>query len=90
MGAALGTVPFPLLQTKMGNSIAAEAAGLCGRFPTADLNNLNTFRAGDMLENGHKLSKAQVGNLAAPEAFHSVQVEILDTDDGEFLGQPVC
>ena len=90
MGAALGAVPFTLVQAKTRDPVAAEAAGLCSRFPAADLDNLNTFRAGDMLQDGYKLGKAQVRNLAAPEAFHSVQVEILDTDDGKFIGQLVC
>ena len=90
MGTALGAVPFPLLQAKTRNFIATETTGLCGCFPAADLNHADALSTGDVLQDGYKLSKAQVGNLAAPQTLHAIQIEVFDTDDGEFVSQPVC
>ena len=54
MGAALGAVPFPLLQAEMGDPVAAETAGLGFRLPAADLDHKDALCAGDVLQDGHK------------------------------------
>ena len=88
-GAALGAVPFPLIQAEMGDTVAAEAAGLACCLPAADLDYADALCAGDVLQDGDKLRKSQVRHFAAPQALHTVQVEVLDADDGEFVGQLV-
>ena len=89
MGTTLGAVPYPLLRAEMEDPAAAEAAGLCRRLPAADLDHADALCAGDVLQDSDKLSKSQVRDFTAPQVLHTVQVEVLDADDGEFVGQLV-
>lgn len=76
------TFPAALLQCEARVYRPAQMASLAGRRPPVDFHDRGAGVAGHPFQNGDKLSKRNVGNFPPPQAFHTIQIEVFNADDG--------
>lgn len=77
--AALFTYPLALFERELALDAAASAARLAAGEEAANLPNFFAFFAGDVLEDLHEGVEAEVADLAPPQAFHAIEVEVFDS-----------
>ena len=65
-------------------------AGFAAGQPAINLNNDTAIFARDPLQNLNELAIRKVRHLSTPQAFHSIQVKVLNTNDSVLLYQLVC
>ena len=75
------TDPPAVRQCQIGIDGSADVAGFAAGQPTINLYNDTAVLAGDPLQDLDELSVRKVGYLSTPQAFHSIQVQVLDAND---------
>ena len=89
-GVTALTFPVALLERETCIQRSAHMASLAGWRPPVDFNDGRAGVAGYPFQYGHKLGKRKVGNLPSPQAFHPIEIEVFDADDGIFAHKLVC
>lgn len=83
-------IPAALLECQVGIYLTTNVTGLAGCCPSVDFDYLGASIAGYPLQDANKLCERKVRYLPSPKAFHRIQVQVFNTDDGVFSNQEVC
>ena len=88
----MATITFPaaLFECKVCINSPAHMASLAGRRPPVDFYDGGASVAGHPLQNRHEFRKSEVGNLPPPQALHSIEIKVLNADDGILTNQFIC
>ena len=82
--------PAALFECEVSIHSPAHMAGFAGRCPPVDFNDGSTSVAGHPLKGRHKLCESKVADLPSPQAFHPIEVEVFDTNDGVLAYKLIC
>ena len=87
MIATMWAIPAALLECKARIYLTTNMARFAGCCPSVDFDDLGTSIAGYPLQDANKLRERKVRYLPSPKAFHRIQVQVFNTDDGVFSNQ---
>lgn len=90
MIATMRAIPVALLEGEFRIDPTTNVARFAGRYPSVDFDDLSTSIAGHPFQDANELREGKVGNLPSPQALHSVEIQVLDADDGIFSNKAVC